>query len=165
MDIENDFQTESKNNISLENNISNDADSYNQKNKKKTNNKKNTSKKNSVDINLDKNIIDDVLKTNGKANIKIISPYNNLETTYTYKYKSKNIYFYQCNKRPNCKGKARFNRLDLSFRITKKCTNIEEHNKLNYNRFKELLDTNQSNLIDFNIPLNPLSSLPAFSSY
>ena len=67
------------------------------------------------------------------------------------KIKVKIFFFYHCNKRPHCKGKAQFNKKDLSFKITEKCNNIEVHNKQNYIKFKELIEDNKSNLIDFNI--------------
>ena len=50
-------------------------------------------------------ILDKIEKYDGKTEIKYINPITNMETLLSYKHKCKNFYYYQCNKRPICKGK------------------------------------------------------------
>jgi len=82
---------------------------------------------------LDKEIIDNILNTNGKTNNFIFSKETNIETNYQYKNASKNICFFHCSKRPKCKGKAKFNKKDN--KIIEPCTNKDIHNKLSLKKF------------------------------
>ena len=100
---------------------------------------------------MNKEIIDNILNTNGKTNIFIFSKETNIETNYQYKIVSKNIYFFQCSKRPKCKGKAKFNKKDNKFYIIEPCTNKDIHNKLSLKKFSNLIDNSQTHLIDFKI--------------
>ena len=52
----------------------------------------------------------------GKSEIKYINPIINMETLFTYKHKCKNFYYYQCNKRPICKGKLKIKKKRLMFK-------------------------------------------------
>jgi len=122
--------------------------------KRGNNNKKQFSKiKENTEIELEVSIIKEILKNDGKTTITIVNKENNIETTDTYKYKSKNYYFYQCNKRPSCKGKGKFNLLSNKFFITKSCKDII-HNKLSFIKFCNLIDNNKLQLIDFKIKKN-----------
>lgn len=62
----------------------------------------------------------------------------------------KKIYYYQCSKLPKCKGKAKFNKINIKFYITQECKDINTHNKLSYEKLSEFIDKNKLNLIDFN---------------
>jgi hypothetical protein len=57
---------------------------------------------------LENNIIESINKNKGKTNITIIQHITKYETTYTYKNSGKKVYYFQYNKRPKCKGAAKF---------------------------------------------------------
>ena len=57
---------------------------------------------------LNSNQIEDIIINKGKTNIKIYFSENNFETNYTYKNKTTNKYYFHCDKRPKCPGKANF---------------------------------------------------------
>ena len=59
-------------------------------------------------IKVHQSIINDIIKNNGKLNIKINIPNNDFESIFSYKNKSKNYFFYQCKNRPKCKGLDNF---------------------------------------------------------
>lgn len=92
-----------------------------------------------------------ILETKGKTNITIISKDNIIETVYTFKHSTKNNYFYQCSKRPKCRGYGKFNKVDSKFYITTPCIDNDIHNKLTKNIFQEFINNNQLKKIDFNI--------------
>ena len=102
-------------------------------------------------IYLDKTKINDIFETKGKTNISILSKVTNIETIYTYKSESKNNIFFQCSKRPKCKGGAKFDKTNLLFYITKECKDFELHHVLNKNKFNDLIANNALNNIDFKI--------------
>ena len=54
--------------------------------------KNNIIKTNSIIIKLDKETIDEIIEKKGKTIIKISTPDKNIETEFTYKNKSKNIF-------------------------------------------------------------------------
>ena len=128
--------------------ISNDEDSElsiqnnnrNNKNKNKIKNK---------EYKLNSAQIEDIIANKGKTNIKIYFSENNFETNYTYKNKTTNKYYFHCDKRPKCKGKANFDVIEKKFYITEHCNNKISHNKLDYFKLKEIIENNQINLIDF----------------
>ena len=123
--------------------------------KKRNRNKNQFSEiKENTEIQLEVSVIKEILKNDGKITITILNKENNIETHYTYKYKSKNYYFYQCNKRPSCKGKGKFNLLNNKFYITTSCKDTGIHNKLSFMKFCSLIDNNKIQLIDFKIKKN-----------
>lgn len=94
-------------------------------------------------INLEDKIINNILKYNGKTEIIYYNSENNFKTIYTYKNESKNIYFYQCNKRPKCAGLSKFNKITNEFFITKDCNNYSGHNKITYEEFEKLVENKE----------------------
>ena len=60
-------------------------------------------------INFNKDTINNILNNKGKSKITIYFKIDNIDIKYNYKNKSTNFYFYECRKRPKCKGKGRFN--------------------------------------------------------
>ena len=66
---------------------------------------------------LDKKLIDNIIENEGKTDIPYINKENNIKTIFSYKNKSKNFYYYQCKKRPLCKGKCKFNKLSNELNI------------------------------------------------
>ena len=111
-------------------------------------------KSNFHDIDLGKNIIEKIIIKEGKIEINVNQPDNNIETKYTLKNVSKSYYFYHCTKRPKCPGKAKFNIKERKFYITEKCTDADIHNKLTYDSFKEIINNNKAYSIDFHLKKN-----------
>ena len=93
----------------------------------------------------------------GKHNLTILYPNSNFEVTYTYKNKSKKVYYYQCQKRPKCKGLGIFNFLDKTFYISKECNDEKLHNKLSYERFNAIFVNNEYHKIDFSLKHNQVN--------
>ena len=110
-----------------------------------------------IKIKLEKEIIHNILKNNGKIEINLTSKQNSLETTYTFKNETKNNYFYHCTKRPRCKGRLKFNKSDLNVYIINPCKNPEIHAELSYEKFCDLIKINKCNLIDFKIKKNQVN--------
>ena len=92
------------------------------------------------DVILDKEVIKDIKANNGKTIISIYSKENNITTKYTFKKETKNFIFYQCKKRPLCKGKGKFNKKNEIFQITHYCSNYDKHKQLNYEEFVEKME-------------------------
>ena len=136
------------------------------KNNKKSNSGDNNDSENEIEnedknktniyknIKIEKEIIDKIKKEKGKTKNKILQPYNNIETIYTLKYITKTTYYYQCSKRPKCKGKAKFIIEKEKFYITEFCEDNEIHNKLTYELFEKIMNDNNLNMVDFNIKKN-----------
>ena len=101
---------------------------------------------------LDNDAIKDIKANNGKTTISIYSKEKNITTNYTFKKESKNFIFYQCNKRPFCKGK--FNKINEIFLITQFCSNYDKHKQLKYEEFVVKRENNSFSEIDFNITFN-----------
>lgn len=116
--------------------------------------KKKNSKSKIQEIILGNDIIDNIIKNDGKIEIIVIQPDNNIETKFTLKNVSKTFYFYHCTKRPKCSGKGKFNRNEKKFYITESCTDVDIHNKLTYDSFMELINNNKTHLIDFHLKKN-----------
>ena len=83
------------------------------------------------------NIIENILKTNGRIKI-IISNEFNIQTKYTFKKESKNFYYYHCSKRPKFKCKSKYNKSENIFYIIEKCINEDIYNKLTYDKLSNL---------------------------
>ena len=106
------------------------------------------------DVILDKEVIKDIKANNGKTIISIYSKENNITTKYTFKKETKNFIFYQCKKRPLCKGKGKFNKKNEIFQITHYCSNYDKHKQINYEEFVEKMENKSYSEIDFNITSN-----------
>ena len=141
------IRNENKENAESDN-ISNDEDS-DLSNQNNNNNNKNKNKIKNTEYKLNSNQIEDIIINKGKTNIKIYFSENNFETNYTYKNKTTNKYYFHCDKRPKCPGKANFDVVKNKFYITEQCNNKISHNILDYFQLKELIENNQINLIDF----------------
>ena len=100
-------------------------------------------------IKLENDIIESIIKNNGKATINILHPNNKFEITYTYKHFGKNVYYYHCNKCPKCKGAGKFKIDERLFYITKICSGAIFHNNITYTSISNLLNTKQFEKINF----------------
>lgn len=159
-DIEKENDNEIIKDISQKKNIENNNDSFKYENRdkissnksqiKEKNLKEKTNNKN-LEIEIEKNIIDEIIKKQGKTKIKITLPKKNFETIYTFKNKSHNYYFYHCKNRPKCNGLAKFSLKDNKFYVTKICSLSSLHNNISYNEFVNLFDLKKLSLIDFNL--------------
>ena len=118
-------------------------------NLKSGNNKDN--KKKSILLNLDSSLIKEIKEKNGKVDINILNPTNNIKTICSYRNESKNFYYYHCKKRRNCKDSGKIYKDNYQIEITNNCTDNENHKKLNYNEFESLYINKKLNLVDFNI--------------
>ena len=125
----------------------------------KKNLKKSKKKDKYISVNLEKKIIQNILDYNGKINITSTSKDTNIETIYTFKNETKNNYFYQCNRRPKCDGKAKFDKKLTKFYITHPCTDYDIHNKLSKTQFNNFMDAKNFHLIDFKIKKNQTNLL------
>ena len=134
------------------NNIKNNIDT--EKNKNIKNKKVKYCKTSLKEVILDKEVIKYIKANNGKTTINIFSKENNITTKYTFKKETKNFIFYQCNKRPLCKGKGKFNKIKEIFQITYYFSNYDKHKQLNYEDFFEKMENKSYNEIDFNITSN-----------
>ena len=103
---------------------------------------------------MKKKIIQNILDNNGKITITSTSKDANIETIYIFKHETKNNYFYQCSRRPNFNGKAKFDNKLKKFYITHPCTNYDTHNKFTKTQFNTLMDAKNFHLIDFKIKKN-----------
>ena len=92
-------------------------------------------------IKLKNDIIESIIKNNGKATITILHPNNKTQITYTYKNSGKNVYYYHCNKRPKCKGAGKFKINERLLYITKICSSDIIHNNITYKSISNLLET------------------------
>ena len=61
---------------------------------------------------------------------------------------SKNVIFYQCNKRPKCKGAANLKLINEELQIIKECDNNIYHDLINFDKFYEAY--RKKNFKDFN---------------
>ena len=61
---------------------------------------------------------------------------------------SKKVIFYQCNKRPKCKGAANLKLINEELQIIKECDNNIYHDLINYDKFYEAY--RKKNFKDFN---------------
>ena len=77
-------------------------------------------KSNFHDIDLGKDIIEKIIIKEGKIEINVNQPDNNIETKYTLKNVSKSYYFCHCTKRPKCPGKAKFNIKEIKILYNRK---------------------------------------------
>ena len=50
---------------------------------------------------------------------------------------SKKVIFYQCNKRPKCKGAANLKLINEELQIIKECDNNIYHDLINFDKFYE----------------------------
>ena len=102
-------------------------------------------------LNLSKDKIDEIIKAKGKTKIEIYNEDLSRHIIYTFKNNTSNNYFYHCNKRPKCKGKAKYDLKEEKFYITEKCDKEISHYNLNYEKFLEIIESNKLNKIDFSI--------------
>lgn len=98
---------------------------------------------------LNKSGIDNIINNDGKIKLNIFVTKYNFETTYTFKNKTTNIYYFQCDRRPKCIGKAKCYIIENKFFITEECDPNSSHNILTYNKLKEMIENNNLNKIDF----------------
>ena len=76
-------------------------------------------------------IINNIISNKGKYKINIYDTDNNIDVIYTFKNQNNLFYYYyHCNKRPLCYGKAKYNIKKNIFQITKVCNNISKHNEI-----------------------------------
>lgn len=61
---------------------------------------------------------------------------------------SKKVIFYQCNKRPKCKGAANLKLINEELQIIKECDNNIYHDLINFDKFYEAY--RKKNFKDFN---------------
>ena len=94
------------------------------------NNKRKYNKKSIKDIILLMEIINNIISNKGKYKINIYDTDNNINVIYTFKNQNNLFYYYHCNKRPVCYGKAKYNIKKNLFQITKVCNNISKHNEI-----------------------------------
>ena len=78
-------------------------------------------------IEISDNTIDNIISKNGKTKIEIYVKELNENIIYTYKNKAKNKYYYQCSKRPKCRGKGVFIIDKKEFYITNNCNENINH--------------------------------------
>ena len=107
-----------------------------------------------LEIQIENDMIDDILKKEGKTKIKITIPKKNFETIYTFKNRSHNYYFFHCKNRPKCNGLAKFSLKDKKFYATKICNDSSIHNNISYDDFVNLFELKKLSLIDFNLKKN-----------
>ena len=108
------------------------------------------------EIELTKEQIDKILAKEGKTNLVIYDNRFNIEITYNFKIKKNKVIYYQCNRRPKCKGSSKFEIDSNKFYKLNKCDTQISHSILNYDKLKELIDNNKVNLIDFTEKKNQL---------
>ena len=85
---------------------------------KKSPEKKNINNKLPILITLTDITPKNIIKNEGKFEISYLNQENNIESIFSFKNKSKNYYYYYCEKRSKCEGKARFNISTNEFEIT-----------------------------------------------
>ena len=113
-----------------------------------------TKNKTKIKITLPEEVIKNIKSNNGKTKIKIFDEELNFYIKYTYKNKTTNNYFFQCNKRPLCKGKSKFDLKKEEFYITEKYDSNISHDQLNYEKLCELIKNNKLSEINFSIRKN-----------
>ena len=129
---------------------------------KNNNPKKNNRKSNSISlenkankikkmIKLTDKTIEEIRDKKGKCRIEINNKELNIMTIYTFKSATKTTYYYQCNKRPNCNGKGKYDFIKEKFYITNECDKNIPHNELNYEKIYYLLENNQYQQVDFSL--------------
>ena len=118
------------------------------------NNKKIKTKK--YEIQLTKEQIDNILANEGKTNLVIYDNRLNIEIIYNLKIKRNKVIYFQCNRRPKCKGSSKFEINKNKFYILNKSDTQISDNILNYDKLKELIDSNKVNLIDLNEQKNQI---------
>ena len=59
-------------------------------------------------IRLSTEAIDEIKSKNWKTKIELHDKDLNIKTIYTFKSEAATTYYYQCNRHPKCKGKAKF---------------------------------------------------------
>ena len=103
---------------------------------------------NKYEIQLTKEHMDNILAKEGKTNLVIYDKRINIEIIYNLKIKRTKVIYFQCNRRPKCKGSSKFEIDSNKFYILNKCDTQNSHKILNYDKIKELIDNNKGNLID-----------------
>ena len=132
---------------------------------KNNNPKKNNRKSNSISlenkankikkmIKLTDNTIEEIRDKKGKCRIEINNKELNIMTIYTFKSATKTTYYYQCNKRPNCNGKGKYDFIKEKFYITNECDKNIPHNELKYEKIYYLFENNQYQKVDFSLKKN-----------
>ena len=70
------------------------------------------------------------------------------------KIKSLNNFYFHWTKRPNFKGKGKFDKIEKIFIITEPCQNKNLHNALSYEKLSKLIREKNNSLIDFSLKKN-----------
>ena len=129
---------------------------HNKKNKSIKNERKSPSK--SIEINENKIKVNIKYWNNwrnktkkGKFKIELNDKDLNIITIYTFQSANKTTYYYQYNKRLDCKGKGKFDLEKQKFYIINKYDIKIAHNEINRNNIIDLIENNQYEQIYFSL--------------